>query len=116
MISDRGTRADSLDQTPFTHNFEMSRCSGLVQPEFIGEFGYIERFLAQCIKHEDAVGIGKSEAKIGFKLGYFLFERLIKHIVLTYIRINAYLHDHHTLVMVCTIVLGVTLIYVQCHI
>jgi hypothetical protein len=90
----------------------MSRCSGLVQPEFIGEFGYIERLLAESIKHEDTVGVREGEAKVGFEFGNFLFKGLVYHVVLTYIRINAYLHVHHTLVMICTIVFGVTLICV----
>jgi hypothetical protein len=45
-------------------------------------------------------------------LGDFLFESLVDHVILAYIRINAYLHPHHTFVTVCTIVHGVTLICV----
>ena len=70
----------------------MPRCCGLIQPEFIGEFGYIERFLAEGIKHEDTVGVREREAKISFELGDFLFEGLVDHVVLAYIHINAYLH------------------------
>ena len=104
MIGDGGACADSLDQTPLPHNFEMPRCSGLIQPEFMGEFGYIEWFLAERIKHEDAIGVREGEAKICFELGNFLFESLIYHVILTYIHINAYSHSYDTLVTICTIV------------
>ena len=40
-------------------------------PEFIGQFGYIERFLVQGIEDQDTVGIGKGGAKIGFELDRF---------------------------------------------
>jgi hypothetical protein len=116
MIDDRGARADSLNQSPLAHHLEMSRCCGLVQPEFIGEFGYIERLLTKGIQHEDTVGIGKREAEISFELGNFLFEGWIYHVILIYIRINAYLHDHLTLMKGCTKVFSVILIYELCHI
>jgi hypothetical protein len=78
----------------------------------MAEFGYIERFLAEGIQHEDARGVREGEAKICFELGNFLFEGLVDHIIPAYIRINACLHSHDTLVTVCTIVFGVTLICV----
>ena len=112
MIGDSGASADSLYQAPLAHHFEMSRRSRLIQPEFVSEFGYIERLLAERIEHEDAVGVRECETKIGLELGDFLFESLVEHVVLAYIHINAYLHPHHTFVTVCTTVLGVILICV----
>ena len=112
MIGDSSARADGLHQTSLTHNFEMPRCCGLIQPEFIREFGYIERFLAEGIEHEDAVWVREGEAKICFEFGYFLFESWINHVVLAYIRMNVYLHPHHNFVIDCTIVNCVILSFV----
>jgi hypothetical protein len=105
-----------VDQTPVPHNLEMPRCSGLVQPEFIGEFGDIERLLAERVHHEDAVRVREGEAEVGFKLRDFLFEGLINHNVLVYIRMNACLHFYNIVVMVFTIVECVILNFVKCHI
>ena len=90
----------------------MPRCCGLIQPEFIGEFGHIERFLAEGVQHQDAVRVREGKAKVGFQFGDFLFECLIDHVVLAYIRINVYLQLHHNIVMICTIVNCVILSFV----
>ncbi len=100
------------DQTTLAQNFEMSRCGRLVQPEFVGELGYVEWSLVESVEHEDAIGVGEGGAKIRFELGNFLFECLIDHVDLAYIHIIVYLQLHHTFVTVCTIVECVILNFV----
>ena len=112
MVGDSSAGADGLYQTPLTHNFEVTRCSGLIQSKFMAKFGNIERLLAEGIEHKNAIGVREGEAKISFELGNFLFESLVEHIVLAYIRMNAYLHSHHIFVTVCTIVDCVILSFV----